>query len=90
MGTMANSEYPDEMLHKGAFHKGLQCFLRQNRSSEKGRRNYNLWPLNIYIGLSLLDCLNMTIAVNWNVEPQTKQELYLLDFYAEHTKPSNG
>ena len=31
---MANSEDPDEMPHV-AFHQGLHCLLKQNRSSEK-------------------------------------------------------
>ena len=35
MGTMANSEDPDEKLHKAVFHWGLHYLLRQNRSSEK-------------------------------------------------------
>ena len=35
MGTLANSEDPDEMLHDAAFHQGLQCLLRQNQSSGK-------------------------------------------------------
>ena len=35
MGTLANSEDPDEMLHNAAFHQGLHCLLRQNQSSEK-------------------------------------------------------
>ena len=35
MGTMANSEDQDEMQHKVAFHQGLRCLLRQNRSSKK-------------------------------------------------------
>ena len=30
MRTLANSEDPDEMLHKAAFHQGLHCLLRQN------------------------------------------------------------
>ena len=34
--TLANSEYPDKMPHKGAFHQHLHCLLRQNRPSEKG------------------------------------------------------
>ena len=34
-GTMANSEDPDEMPHKAAFHQGLHCLLKQIRSSEK-------------------------------------------------------
>ena len=45
MGTLANSEDPDEMLHNAAFHQGLHCLLRQNRSSEKEIKdlflNYN-------------------------------------------------
>ena len=28
MGTLANSEDPDEMLHDAAFHQGLHCLLR--------------------------------------------------------------
>ena len=35
MGTMANSEDTDEMLHYAAFHKGIHCLLRLKRSSEK-------------------------------------------------------
>ena len=33
MGTLANSEDPDEMPHNVAFHQGLHCLLRQNLSS---------------------------------------------------------
>ena len=32
MGTLSNSEDPDD---NAAFHEGLHCLLRQNRSSEK-------------------------------------------------------
>ena len=35
MGTLTNSLDPDEMPHNAAFHQGLHCLLRQNRSSEK-------------------------------------------------------
>ena len=35
MGTLANSEDPDEMSHYVAFHQGLHRLLRPNRSSEK-------------------------------------------------------
>ena len=35
MGTLANNEDPDEMLQNAAFHQGLHCLLRLNRSSEK-------------------------------------------------------
>ena len=30
MGTLANSEDPNEMLHKAAFHQGLYFLLRKN------------------------------------------------------------
>ena len=35
MGTLANSEDPDEMPQNAAFHQGVHCLLRQNQSSEK-------------------------------------------------------
>ena len=35
MGTLENSEDPDEMLHNAAFHQGLRCLLSQNQSSDK-------------------------------------------------------
>ena len=35
MGTLANSEDPDEMAQCAPFHQGLHCLLRQNGSSEK-------------------------------------------------------
>ena len=35
MGTLTNSEDPDEMPHNTVFHQGLHCLLRQNPSSEK-------------------------------------------------------
>ena len=35
MGTLANSEDTDEMLHNAAFHQGLYCLQRQNLSSGK-------------------------------------------------------
>ena len=35
MGTLANSEDPDEMPHNAAFHQGLHCQPRLKRSSDK-------------------------------------------------------
>ena len=35
MGTLANSENPDEMPHNAAFYQGLHCFLRKNLTSKK-------------------------------------------------------
>ena len=40
MGTLANSEDPDEMLHNAAFLLGMYCLLRQNQYSKK---KYNLF-----------------------------------------------
>ena len=46
MGNLVNSEGPDVMPHNAAFHQGLHCLPRQNRSSEKKIQypfaNYNL------------------------------------------------
>ena len=33
MGTLANSEDPDEMQHKAAFNQGLHCLLRLKQLS---------------------------------------------------------
>ena len=35
MSTLANSEDPDEMWHKVAFHQGLHYLIIQKQSSEK-------------------------------------------------------
>ena len=40
MGTLLNSEDPDEMPHNVAFHQGLHCLLRQNQSSEKEIKDF--------------------------------------------------
>ena len=39
MGTLANSEDPDEMPWNMAFLQGLHCLHRQNQSSKK----YNIF-----------------------------------------------
>ena len=33
MGTLANSEGPEEMQHNAAFHQGLHCLLRLKQPS---------------------------------------------------------
>ena len=33
MGTLANSDGPDEMQHNAAFHQGLHCLLRLKQPS---------------------------------------------------------
>ena len=40
MGTLANSEGPDEMLHNASFHQGLHFLLRLKQSSEKDIQFY--------------------------------------------------
>ena len=56
MGTLANSEDPDEMLHNAAFHQGIHCLLKQKPSSEKKIQSYlesiTCDPSNIYNGPS--------------------------------------
>ena len=45
MGTLANSEDPDEMPQNAAFHQGLHCLLMQidlQRKKYKKFGNYNL------------------------------------------------
>ena len=40
MGTLANSEDPDERPHNMTFHKGLHCLLSFKRPSEKEIKLY--------------------------------------------------
>ena len=35
MGTLTNSEDPDEMQHNAAFHQCLHCLLRLKLTSDK-------------------------------------------------------
>ena len=45
MGTIALSEDTDEMPHYAAFHQGLHCLRRQNRSSENVIQVQYFWNL---------------------------------------------
>ena len=47
MGTLANSVDPDEMPHNVAFHQGLPCLLRENRSSF-GEKKGNIFFWKLY------------------------------------------
>ena len=40
MGTLVNSEDPDDMLHNLAFHQGLHYLLRKIRSTEKEKQYF--------------------------------------------------
>ena len=50
-GTLANSEYPDEMQHHAAFYQGLHCLLGLKQHSET-EINHNLEDLNLHNGQS--------------------------------------
>ena len=43
MGTLVNSEDPDEMQHNAAFHQGLHCLLRLKQSS--GTEIHHRWEM---------------------------------------------
>ena len=60
MGTSANSEDPDEMLHNAAFHLGLHCLLRQNRSLEK-EIQYFLEIITCDPLIHTMDLLDLTV-----------------------------
>ena len=68
MGTLANSEDPDEMPQYAAFHQGLYCLLRQNRSSEKKNLIFvlKLKPANPqYIQHTILTLCNVFL---WKIQ----------------------
>ena len=56
--TFANNEDQDKKLYNAVFHQGLYCLLRKKRFSDKNTfLNYNLTPLDLYDGLSLVYCI---------------------------------
>ena len=59
MYTLANSEDPDEMLHKAAFHQDLHRLLRQNQSSEKENQIYIFFKLKA-LTLHYIQWTNLT------------------------------
>ena len=62
---MANSEDPDEISHKMAFHQGLHCLLRLKQSSGTEisfYRNLDQQPLEIQNGLFHSHSINITGA----------------------------
>ena len=48
MGTLANSDDPDEMQHNAAFHQNLHCLLRLSFKQPSGT--------NIHLGLESATC----------------------------------
>ena len=68
MGTLANSEDPDEMQHNAAaFHQGLLCLLRLKESSGTEYIMY-LRPLNVHNGQSHTYCINMYRKIYQNTQ----------------------
>ena len=56
--TFANNKDIDKKLYNSVFHQGLHCLLRKKRFSDKNTfLNYNLTPLDLYNGLSLVYCI---------------------------------
>ena len=58
MGTLTNSEDPDEMPHDAAFHQGLHCKGKNNSQGQKCIIIEMAYPcpLKIYNGHFHLDC----------------------------------
>ena len=58
MGTLANSEDPDEMQHNAAFYQCLHCLLRFKRSSgteiHHSLENFTCDPLKYTMGSPIL------------------------------------
>ena len=55
MGTLANSDDPDEMQHNAAFHQGLHCLLRLKQPS--GTEMHHVTP--VHNGQFQTNCINM-------------------------------
>ena len=54
MGTLANSEDPDEMQHNAAFHQCLHCLLRYIQSS---------W-IEVYNCLEIITCVTLKCIID--------------------------
>ena len=60
MGTLANSEDPDEMVHNIALNQGLYCLLKQNLSTDEEIQCFGeiiTWYPSIYNESSQLNCI---------------------------------
>ena len=70
MGTLTDSEDPDEMQHNAAFHQGLRCLLRLKHPSGT-EKHYNLEtstcdPLKYKMGYPILIasiCMGKSIRI---------------------------
>ena len=62
MGTFTNGEDPDKMPQYATFHQGLHCWFFNLKQISRCKNttlflNYNLTPLDIYIGLFQVYCI---------------------------------
>ena len=57
--TFANNEDQDEKLYNAVYHQGLHCLLRIKKDFQTKIHflNYNLTPLDLYNGQSLVYCI---------------------------------
>ena len=67
MGTLANSEDPDEMQHKAAFHQGLHCLLRLKQPLGI-EIHHNLEKSTSYPGQSHTYCINVYGKIRQNTK----------------------
>ena len=70
MGTLANTEDPDERQPNAAFHQGLHCLLRLKQPSSKemhhSLENFNCDPLKYTMGSPILIvsiCMGKSIEI---------------------------
>ena len=66
MGTLANSEDPDEMPQNVAFHQGLHYLLRQKWSSEK-EIQYVLDIIACDPSKYVMDHLDFIVVALWKI-----------------------
>ena len=69
MGTLTNSEDPDEMQHTAAFHQGLHCLLiLQQPSGTKYIIILKNIPVTLKVqnGQSHTYCINMYVKIHQN------------------------
>ena len=83
MGTLANSEDPDEMQHNAAFNRGLHCLLRLKQPSvvemhHNSEKFYRL-PLKVHNGQSHTICLNLYEKIHQKSKGKEKTVLRQLN-----------
>ena len=66
MGTLANSEDPDEILQNAAFHQGLHCLLRENLSSVQ-EIQYFFRIITCERLVHTMDHSNFIVCSLWNI-----------------------